>query len=462
MTAPGVAITSTGFGSGYATNQISGTSMAAPHVAGVAALVREARPRWRAAEIKAAIINTANPNLLERAVIVRTSPEQFQPIRAGSGLVVPAEAVKTEVLATGSRLGGGLSFGLLESTGVVTVTKPITITNKSNQPATFFVVAEFDNRVQPSSVSFPSDLVTVPARGETTVDMTLTVDASEAPVISSELKLVSGTVVLLGEEQVLRVPYTAVVRGTTDVTVSPASVRVADQVTVTCQATVDVPGTDVPSLVLPFAWGLTDDRRDTAGTDLLNLGVTVGDGAAAFLFSTVNAPSNPSLDEWDVLLNTDDDEDFDYALVGFDIGFVTTLRFSGEGLATLLVDIEAQEIVAAYDSLSLPDSAFVALPFLLADVGLAAGAREEFTYTAQILSQKDFGDDIIEQTASYNPFTQPVRTGGTVEVPAGRPAPLTLAVNQDQLARTPVLGWLLFSPHNARGPDQALTVRLRA
>jgi len=34
-------------------------------------------------------------------------------------------------------------------------------------------------------------------------------------------------------------------------------------------------------------------------------------------------------------------------------------------------------------------------------------------------------------------------------------------VNQDQLARTPVQGWLLWSPHNARGPDQALTVRLR-
>ena len=462
VTAPGVAITSTGFGSGYATNQISGTSMAAPHVAGVAALVREARPRWRAAEIKAAIVNTANPNLLERAVIVRTSPEQFQPIRAGSGLVVPAEAVKTQVLATGGRLGGGLSFGLLESTGVVTVTKPITITNKSDQPATFFVVAEYDNRVQPSSVTFPSDVVTVPARGETTVDVTLTVDASAAPVLSSELNLVSGTVLLLGEEQRLRVPYSAVVRGTGDITVSPASVRVADQVTVTCQATVGVPTAgSVPSFVVPFAWGLTDDRRDTGGTDLLNVGVVAGDGAAAFLLSTVDAPSNPSINEWDVLLNTDDDEDFEYALAGFDIGFVTEFRFSGEGLATVLVDIEAQAVVAAYDSLSLPDSAFVVLPVLLSDVGLAAGAREEFTYTAQILSQKRLGNDFIEQTASYNLFTQPVQTGGAVAVPPGAPVPVTLGVNREQLARTPVKGWLLWSPHNPRGPDQALTVLLR-
>jgi hypothetical protein len=462
VTAPGAVITSTGVGSGYATFQISGTSMASPHVAGVAALVREARPRWRAAEIKAAIINTADPNLLERAVIVRTSPEQFQPVRAGSGLVVPAEAVKTEVLATGSRLGGGLSFGLIESAGVVTVTRQITITNKSDRPARFLVSAELDNRDGFDSVRFSSEDVTVPARGEATVDMTLTVDASQEPVVSSELNLVSGTVLLIGEEQLLRVPYTAVVRGATDITVSPQLVRAADQVTVMCQATsgVQLPG-DRPSFVVPFAWGLADDRRDTEGTDLLNVGIEAGGGAAAFLLSTVKAPSNPSVNEWDVLLNTDDDEDFDYAVVGFDRGFVTDLRIAGEGIVTLVVDIEGQAIVAAYEALGLPDSAFVALPFLLSDVGIAEGAREEFTYSAGIISLQDLGDDIIERTASYNPFNQPVLTNVLFEVPAGEPVPVTLDVNRDQLARTPVEGWLLFSPLNPRGPDQALTVRLR-
>ena len=39
---------------------ISGTSMASPHVAGVAALTRQAHPTWKVEDIKAAIVNTGS------------------------------------------------------------------------------------------------------------------------------------------------------------------------------------------------------------------------------------------------------------------------------------------------------------------------------------------------------------------------------------------------------------------
>ena len=61
ITAPGVSIFSTGVGSGNAPGGNSGTSMASPHVAGVAAIARQAHPTWSGNELAAAIVNTGRP-----------------------------------------------------------------------------------------------------------------------------------------------------------------------------------------------------------------------------------------------------------------------------------------------------------------------------------------------------------------------------------------------------------------
>ncbi|HEX7773488.1 MAG TPA: S8 family peptidase [Pyrinomonadaceae bacterium] len=65
--APGSSITSAWRTSDTATNTISGTSMATPHVAGVAALFLETNPTASPATVAAAIINASTPNKVTNA-----------------------------------------------------------------------------------------------------------------------------------------------------------------------------------------------------------------------------------------------------------------------------------------------------------------------------------------------------------------------------------------------------------
>jgi subtilisin family serine protease len=62
--APGSGILSAWFTSNTATATLSGTSMASPHVAGVAALYRQFNPGASAATVRNAIVNGATTNVV--------------------------------------------------------------------------------------------------------------------------------------------------------------------------------------------------------------------------------------------------------------------------------------------------------------------------------------------------------------------------------------------------------------
>lgn len=236
ITAPGDAITSTNAGTGNGPLTIGGTSMAAPHITGAVALLRQQHPAWTVEQIKAVIMNTATHDLW-------TDPGQtgnnYGVSRIGAGRVDIGNAVRTNVIAYHSIYPErvSVSYGLVEVVGTFTGAETITLRNFGQSPETFNV--SFDTLNDLSGVNFtvsPAQ-ITVPAGGTTTVTVTLNANVATMnspyaldPTTSPTQPGVWGnlprnwlaeeggyiTLVSTGRSPTLRVPVHAVVRPAAD------------------------------------------------------------------------------------------------------------------------------------------------------------------------------------------------------------------------------------------------------
>ena len=133
VTAPGGNIFSALVGSGDDGFDLSGTSMASPHVAGAAALLRQLHPGWSVKEIKSLLMNTATDT--DRAGVV------YPVALEGAGRVRVDVAAQTWSVV----LPGSASFGVRESdrTGVKTFHSELQVRNKGTASKTFAVTADF-------------------------------------------------------------------------------------------------------------------------------------------------------------------------------------------------------------------------------------------------------------------------------------------------------------------------------
>ena len=158
----------------------SGTSMAAPHVAGAAAILLQRHPEWTPAQVKAALTTTARP--------VSGGDAAVGPTRAGAGLVDVAAADAPLVLPVPT----GVSFGLVGAG--TTSSRTVAVEDAGGGAGTWNVGVEPSATAAGASVTVAPTLV-VPG----TLSLELVAGATEGEA--------SGTVILRRAGVTRRIPF---------------------------------------------------------------------------------------------------------------------------------------------------------------------------------------------------------------------------------------------------------------
>jgi subtilisin family serine protease len=460
VTAPGVSIVSVGIGTGNGPATISGTSMASPHTAGTAALVKQAHPDWRKVQYwKAAIVNTADPGKVNG----------YTTRQAGTGLVQVPGAVTTQVVALGDAGTATLSYGFAELDRDFTQQKTIHLKNFSNQNATFNVAVNGASG-SPHSIKLQKSQVKVPARGEVDFTVTLSVPAGTAgdsSTFNDVAGLIAFTPVSGNNKGVsLRVPYYFVPQATSNIEtrIDTNALRRNGSATATVTNRRGV----VAGAADWYAWGLSDSRDHGLGSnDLRAVGAQTfpGDGVLAFAVSTQHRWSNAASNEFDIFVDVNGDGTDDYDVVGIDLGAITTGDFNGQ-MAVAVFDQRTGAGSIDFLADAPFDSSTLVLPVLFEQLCAAgspclSASNPRLVYHIQSFGLTDNTTDTIDGTAAFNAFTPAISNGMFDVVNPNESATETVTVNAAEFARTPARGLMIVSHGNAsRDEAQLIPVRL--
>ncbi|MFI5100550.1 MAG: S8 family serine peptidase [Actinomycetes bacterium] len=475
IAAPGVSVMSAAAGSGTGGERESGTSMASPHVAGVAALVLQAHSRWTPEQVKAALMNTASSAAIAG----------YDPRVDGAGLVQPRKAVDTLALAT---TGGGtasLSFGALALTGPLRASRAIHLSNLSAQPVTYRLAASVTGAALGFDVTIVPSRLTVAPHATSGITVTVTLSSSAVAALPSVEKPTDSTALLttvrgaviatptVGGAGIypLRVPFLIAPRGLSNV-VAPATVRLTPQAGGSLDVgSVVLTNTSIhPGAADVYAWGLRSGPVGAGSVDVRAVGVqslTTGldgtpladsDRMLVFAINTYQPWSSPSTDEFDIGIDTNGSGAAGYVLSAIDHGLVTAAQPDGRTACFLFRASDNQIVAAAFADAPM-NSSTLRCGVLASALGLSS-ASPAISYSVQTVSLVSAAADGVPGIGQFNPFASAVSQGDRLVIAARQSATLAVWADPAALVAAPALGWMIVSPDDPSGPAQAETIPL--
>jgi subtilisin family serine protease len=447
IAAPGVNVISAASGTGDGRLSLSGTSMATPHTAGIAALTFESHPTWSAPDVKAALMNTATHD-------VQDGGQDANLLRQGTGRVDALQAVTagTTVRSVQNDQLVTASFGVVGVQGATTQTRTLQIKNTDGRPHTYDVA--YQGRVDQPGVTFSvsTKRVTVVPHGTATVTLTMSIpdptalrkvidptqDAVQSGYDREFVAAATGLVTFTPTD-----PKYNPLRLATFAAPKPVSSVQGSDVVFTDQdtsAAIALTGTSFAqgtgtsaytALAAPFVLGGNDPaesfpegsaKQSLEAADIRTFGASAdtagladkSTGVVSFGVQTNGPDANPgAVTNVEVLIDTDKDGTPDFLTYDsksavVDATFATTID-----LATgAVVDAEPLNGGAPGQDVNTFDSSVKVLPVALSALGYSAGSTDtSFDYSVQTESQyapslATSGDYVVDSTstATFDPY----------------------------------------------------------